>query len=147
MMSSLIVPIALSLAWTLPATAQTPVDAVRALDSAWARTYATHDTTLALQLFADDILITSGNGTLKDKAGELGDIRPAAGLKMHFFRTSDVQVRCYSDACVATGLAAWEFEYNGRVNSQRRRYTAVYARGGPLGYRMTVLHLGPAPAT
>lgn len=125
---------------------QTPEASARALDSAWARAYATNDTVLATKLFADDILITSGNGTLKDKAGEMGDIRPAAGLVMHFFRTSDVQVRCSGDACVVIGLAAWEFEYNGRVNAQRRRYTAVYMKGGPLGYRMTAMHIGPAPA-
>ena len=128
------------------AAAQDPVAQVRGLDSAWARSYAVHDTAAAIQLFADDMVITGGNGTLKTKAQELGDIRPTAGLRMHFFRTSDVQVRCYTDSCVVTGLAEWEFTWNERVSSTRRRYTAVYARGGPLGYQMVAQHIGPAPS-
>jgi hypothetical protein len=133
---------------SLPAAAasQAAVSQVRSLDSAWARSYATHDTALAIQLIADDAVITGGNGALKTKAQELGDIRPTAGLRMHFFRTGDVQVRCFTDSCVVTGLAEWEFTFNERVSNSRRRYTAVYVRGGPLGYQMTALHIGPAPA-
>ena len=130
----------------LAAAAQAPVSLVRSLDSAWARSYATHDTALAMQLFADDLVMTGGNGALKTKAQELGDIRPTQGLRMHFFRTGDVQVRCYTDSCVVTGLAEWEFTYNERVSSTRRRYTAVYVRGGPLGYQVVALHIGPAPS-
>jgi ketosteroid isomerase-like protein len=128
-----------------PARAQTAADSVRALDSAWARSYATHDTALALQLFSDDLIVTSMAGSLKDKMGELGDIRPQTGLQMHYFRTSDVTVRVHGDAAVVAGLAEWEFTYNERRNSARRRYTAVFARGGPLGWRMVALHLGRAP--
>jgi len=127
------------------AQAQSPADSVRALDSAWARSYATHDTALALRLFADDLIVTSMAGSLKDKMGELADIRPQAGLQMHFFRTSDVTVRVHGDAAVVAGLAEWEFTYNDRRTGARRRYTAVFARGGPLGWRMVALHLGRAP--
>lgn len=118
---------------------------VRSLDSAWARSYATHDTALALRLFAEDLVITGGNGSLKTRAQELGDIRPTEGLRMHFFRTGDVSVRCFTDSCVVTGLAEWEFTFRDRVSNARRRYTAVYVSGGPLGYHMTALHIGPAP--
>lgn len=116
------------------------------LDSAWARSYAVHDTATAIALFDDRIVITSGSGTLKDKNGELGDIRPAAGLQMHFFRTSNVEVRVSGSAGAVAGLAEWSFTFNGRTNTIRRRYTATYAQGGPLGWRMIALHIGPAPA-
>ena len=43
------------------------------------------------------------------------------------------------------GRAEWEFELEGKVNAVRRRYTAVYVRGGSLGWRMVALHLGRAP--
>jgi ketosteroid isomerase-like protein len=127
------------------AEAQSPADSVRALDSAWARAYATHDTALALRLFADDLIVTSMAGSLKDKMGELADIRPQTGLQMHHFRTSDVTVRVHGDAAVVVGLADWEFTYSERRTGARRRYTAVFARGGPLGWRMIALHLGRAP--
>jgi hypothetical protein len=80
---------------------------------------------LASKLFDDSLLVTSGNGRLKDTKGEMADVAPSAGLQIHYFRTRDVVVRPYGNA--------------------RRRYTAVYARGGPLGWRMVALHIGPAP--
>jgi|SRR5687767_9187054 len=140
-----LLPIALIACLTSTGTAQDAADAVRKLDSAWARSYAQHDTTTAKALFDDRLIVTSAAGTLKDKEGELGDVRPSAGLQMHFFRTSDVQVRMVERSAVVAGLAEWSFTWNGRTNTIRRRYTATYAQGGPLGWRMIGLHLGPAP--
>ena len=70
---------------------------------------------------------------------------PPVGLQMHFFRTSDVQVRMTGSTAVAAGLAEWSFTFNGRTSTLRRRYTATYAQGGPFGWRMIALHIGPAP--
>ena len=125
--------------------AQSAEDTLRKLDSAWARAYAEHDTATAISLFDDRLIVTSGTGTTKDKSGELGDIRPSAGLQMHFFRTSSVEVRVSGASAAVAGLAEWSFTYNGRTNTIRRRYTATYAQGGPLGWRMIALHIGPAP--
>lgn len=130
---------------TIPAAAQSPTaDSVARLDQAWARSYAVHDTAVAQQLFAHDLVVVGGNGMLKDREGELRDVRPQAGLTMHYFRTGDVQLRCYSSSCVAVGVAEWEFEYNARVDATRRRYTAVWVRGGPLGWQMVSLQISPA---
>ena len=127
------------------AEAQSAVDSVRALDSAWARAYATHDTTLALALFAPDLIVTGANGSLKSRADELGDIRPQPGLRMQYFRTSEVNVRVYGRSAVVTGLASWRFTFNERDSEMSRRYTAVYVSGGSLGWRMVALHMGRAP--
>ena len=120
---------------------------VRKADSAWARSYAEHDTATAKALFDDRLVVTSGSGTLKNKEGELGDIRPSAGLQMHYFRTSDVRVQLLGTAATVIGLAEWSFTFNGRTNTIRRRYTAVYNQGGQLGWSMVALHIGPAPAS
>ena len=120
-------------------------ESILAIDSAWARSYARHDTVLAKQLMADDFFMTSTSGAVKDKAAELGDVRAQPGLRMDYFRTSEVRSRVYEGAAVVTGEAAWQFEMNGRVMSNRRRYTAVYARGGPLGWQLVALHMGRAP--
>jgi hypothetical protein len=125
--------------------AQSPTDSLRQVDSAWARSYATNDTVLAGKLFDDSLVVTGGNGLLRNKQGELADVRPAPGLVMNYFRTSDVRASAYGTAGVVTGLAEWSFSMNGRASAARRRYTAVYARGGPLGWRMVALHIGPAP--
>ena len=126
--------------------AQTPADKLRAADSAWARSYATHDTVLAGALFSDDLVVTSTDGTRKNKLGELADVRPYPGLKMHYFRTTGVEPRIYEKAAVVTGIAEWEFTMNNQVRTMRRAYTAFYIPGGTLGWRMVALHLGNAPA-
>jgi hypothetical protein len=106
-----------------------------------------HDTALAQGLFAVDLVVVSGTGSLKNRDGELRDIRPQAGLQMNYFRTRDVQIRCYTEACAVVGVAEWEFEFNGRVNATRRRYSATWIRGGSLGWRMVNLHMSPALPT
>ena len=129
------------------ARAQTPaLDSVARLDSAWARSYAVHDTALAQALFAPDLTVVGGNGALKDRDRELRDVRPQAGLTMHYFRTKDVRVRCYPGACAVVGVAEWEYEFNGRVDATRRRYSATYVPGGPLGWQMVTLHISTALA-
>lgn len=125
--------------------AQTTVDSLRALDSAWARAYAVHDTSLGQALFAEDLVVTSVAGALKDKRGELADIRAQPNLQMAFFRTNDVSVRVHDRAAVVTGLAEWRFTVNGNTSDVRRRYTSVWIAGGPLGWRMVALHMGRAP--
>jgi ketosteroid isomerase-like protein len=133
----------------LPRTApaqRTAADSVHMLDAAWAYAYASHDTVFAKKLFADDLIVTSMSGALKNKAGELADIRPAADLKMDYFRTDSVKVRVYGkDAAVVTGVAQWRYTYRGQPAMNKRRYTAVYIRGGPARWRMVALHLGRAP--
>lgn len=126
-------------------TAQTPSDTLCQLDSAWARSYATHDTALAQALFADSLVMTGPRGRVKDKKGEVSDVRPSPGLRMHYFRTRGVAVRAYGSAGVVTGLCEWSFTMNDQVSTYRYRYTATYVRGGPLGWQMVALHLGPAP--
>ena len=142
MPNSMVMVLALVLVLPSQVVSQTPVDTLRSLDSAWARAYATNDTVLAKQLFDDSLIVTGGNGRLKGKRGELGDVGPSRGLSIHYFRTRDVVAREYGTAGVVIGLAEWSWTSNGVTNSTRRRYTAVYARGGPLGWRMVSLHIG-----
>ena len=122
------------------------MDALRRLDSLWARMYAAHDTAVAKQLYADDMIWTNSSGGLKDNRTELADVAPAAGLVMDFFRTSDVQVRMLgNDGGVVTGVAAWKFSMNGRSSDIARRYTIVYRRAGPLGWSIAAVHMGAPP--
>jgi ketosteroid isomerase-like protein len=135
---------------TRPVAAQAPsaADTIRRLDSLWARMYQTHDTTFAKQLYAEDLVWTMVNGNIKDKRAEMTDVAPAAGLVMEYFRTSGVDVRIPtgSNAAIVTGLAEWRFTMNGQARQVARRYTHVYARGGPLGWRIEAVHMGQAPS-
>jgi ketosteroid isomerase-like protein len=137
--------IAVLVAAVSTAAGQSTEDTLRRLDAEWARAYAEHDTATAIALFDDRLIVTSGSGALKDRSGELADIRPTAGLQMHFFQTRDIEVRLHGSSAAVAGLAEWSFTYQGRTSTIRRRYTAMYAQGGPLGWRMIALHIGPAP--
>jgi hypothetical protein len=133
----------------LPARASTQqpknaVDSLYWLDSAWARAYLRHDVKMAERLFDDSLFVTSGPGRIKDKPGEIGDVRETPGMTLNHFRTRDVIVRAYKEAGVVMGLLDWSFTLNERVTRNYRRYTAVWIRGGPMKWKMVALHIGPA---
>ena len=124
--------------------ARADTTALLAIDSIWARNYAVNDTATADKLMAPDFFMTSGNGRTKMKAQEMGDIRPSPGLRMLYFRTDEVHIHVYGEVGVVSGFASWSFEQNGRTPTTRRRYTAVYTRGGPLGWVLRELHIAGA---
>ena len=128
-----------------PAVLSAQTDTIRRLDSVWARMYQTHDTVTAAQLYADDVVITATQGNLKTKAQEMGDVRPWPGTTVDYFRTSGAEVRMFGSTAVVTGQAEWKTTSNGNSSEVRRRYTMVYARGGPLGWRIVAMHIGRAP--
>ena len=66
---------------------------------------------------------------------------------MEFFRTKQVEVRLRKDTAVLTGIAEWAFTSKGKRSELQRRYTAVYVRGGAMGWQILGLQLGPAPMT
>ena len=116
--------------------------AVRKLDSAWASMYARNDTATALQLYAPS-LVFMGADRSKTLAEEMADIRPAAGLVMQYFRTSPTTVKTFDRVAVVQGAAEWSFSMNGGAPRQiGRPYTAIYTRGGPLGWRIVAMQMG-----
>jgi ketosteroid isomerase-like protein len=114
------------------------------LDSVWARNYATNDTATALQLMHDNFYMTSTNAAIKNRDGELRDIRLDPRLRMKYFTTQQMQTRVYGSAAVVTGIAEWSFDMGGNTRTARRRYTAVYLKGGPLGWQLLSLHMALA---
>ena len=138
-------PLALLLAAPQLMRAQASADSVRALDARWAAAYGTHDTVFALAAMSPAFVMTSTNGSQKDRATELGDVRPSAGLTVHYFRSADVQVHMHGNAAVVTGRLEWSTTFNGRTGDIRRRYTATWVRGGALGWQLVALHVGNSP--
>lgn len=126
-----------------PATAR-PGDeaAVRKLDSLWASLYAQHDTASAIQLYSESLVFLSADGRHKTRAEELGDIRPAPGLTMEYFRSNPTTVKTFDRVAVVGGTASWRFAMNGTPRQIERPYTAIYGRGGPLGWRILAVQMG-----
>ncbi len=114
------------------ASAQSPGKAgkaereILALNREWADAMVRGDRAALDRIFSDDLIVTSGDGALRDKKGEMGDGGP--DIKTYFFNTEDLRVRVYKEAAVVTGHAKWRINYKGRDIDNERRYTCVYAR-------------------
>lgn len=111
--------------------ASKPEQQVAALNRAWAEAITKGDAAALERLFSDDMIVTSGSGEVRNKAGEIKDAAGAPDpdfVWTHPFITEDVRVRVYREAAVVTGLAKWGFKYKGREVEQERRYTHLYVK-------------------
>ena len=98
------------------------------LNREWADAIVKGDMARLDRLFADDMTVVSGNGTIRDKAAEMDDLKPTADIKTYFFNTEDVKIRVYGDSAVLTGHAKWRINLKGRDIDNERRYTSVFVK-------------------
>ena len=101
------------------------------LNRAWAEAITKGDAAALERLFADDMIVTSGNGQVRDKAGEIKDAAGAPDPDFSWtqpFTTEDVRVKIYKDAAVLTGRAKWAFKYKGQESIHDKRYTHLYVK-------------------
>lgn len=115
---------------------------VLALNRGWADAMVRGDRAALERIFSDDLIVTSGDGTLRDKKGEMGD--GGSEIKTYFFNTEDLRVRVYGGAAVVTGHAKWRINYKGRDVDNERRYTCVYAKKNGR-WRMVAMQLTRIP--
>ncbi|HWW73773.1 MAG TPA: nuclear transport factor 2 family protein [Pyrinomonadaceae bacterium] len=131
-MKRVLIAAALALVASVPASAQSRAKQskaereILALNREWADAMVRGDRAALERIFSDDLIVTSGDGTLRDKKGEIGD--GGSEIKTYFFNTVDLRVRVYKGAAVVTGHAKWRINYQGRDIDNERRYTCVYAR-------------------
>lgn len=101
------------------------------LNQKWADAINKGDAAALDRLFADDIIVTAGNGAIRDKAGEIKDAAGAPDPEFSWtqpFATEDVRLRVYQDAAVVTDRAKWGFKYKGQEINNERRYTHTYVK-------------------
>jgi uncharacterized protein (TIGR02246 family) len=101
------------------------------LNKAWAEAVTKGDGATLEKLFSDDVVVTAGNGNIRNKAEEIKDA--TAGTDPDFvwvrpFTTENERVKIYNDAAVVTGLVKWAFKYKGQEINQERRYSHFYVK-------------------
>jgi uncharacterized protein (TIGR02246 family) len=104
---------------------------VMALNNAWADAITKGDAAALGRILADDVIVTSGNGEIRNKAAEIKDSAGAPDPEFVWLRpftTEEVRVRIYRDAALVTGRAKWGFRYRGQEVNQERRYTHMYVK-------------------
>lgn len=97
----------------------------------WADAVTKADAATLERLFADDMIVTAGNGAVRNKAEEIKDSAGSPDpdfIWTNPFTTDIVRVKIYQDAAVVTGLAKWGFKYKGQQVNQERRYTHFYIK-------------------
>ncbi|MBA4182684.1 MAG: nuclear transport factor 2 family protein [Acidobacteria bacterium] len=115
------------------------------LDKEWADASLRSDASAFDRLFDENIVVTAGNGEVRNKAQEISDSIPKnPNNKVTSFVTEDVRVRVYGDAAVVTGLAKWTVSMGGREANSERRYMSVYGKRKG-AWRMVALHVSRPP--
>ena len=90
-------------------------------------------------LIHDSFSIMAGDGTMRDKTGELNDL-VVADLTVHEFRLDQPRYRVVGDTGIATGVLRWRMTYRGRESAVERSTTMTWVREGK-AWRMVAQHV------
>ena len=102
-----------------------------ALNKLWADSITKADVAALNNLFADEMIVTAGNGDIRNKSQEIKDAASVPDPNFVWtnpFITEDVRVKVYKEAALVTGLAKWGFKYKEQQVNQERRYTHMYVK-------------------
>jgi hypothetical protein len=108
------------------------------LENEAARAIKLGDATFFQRVFSDDYFGTLSHGQLVNKSSFIAAVQ-APDVKYETFTVSDIKVRVYLDAAVATCLWSARSIINGQRASNQMRVIHVYLNT-PGGWRVTVGH-------
>jgi ketosteroid isomerase-like protein len=122
---------------------QSTEETVRNLHEAYCRAVEKKDSIFLKNLFHDKMIITSGNGTRRDKQGEIKDALDPR-YTVNFFRARNVDVRVFENTAIVTGELFWEMVFDGRTTTNERVFTFSYAKIGN-SWKIVAQHMGRVP--
>jgi uncharacterized protein (TIGR02246 family) len=118
--------------------------AVREMEQRYRDAVFKQDVAALGRIFADDFIVTSSRGEIRDKAKEIDDIKPTPDFKMEGFELDDISVRVFGDTAVVTGRSTLSVAFRGRSNRSVFRYTSVYVKRS-VGWQMVAQQLTRLP--
>lgn len=90
------------------------------------RAIETKDSAFLSQLFHDEMIITGGDGTRRDKQQEIKDcIDPQ--YTVVYFKTNNPEVNCFENTAVLHGDIEWQLKNGNTPVTFQRRITFIYA--------------------
>lgn len=116
---------------------------IRDLHDAYCRAVEKKDSTFLKGLFHDNMIITSGSGTRRDKEGEIKDALDPR-YAVNFFRSRNVDVRVFENTAIVTGELFWEMLFDGKTTTNERVFTFTYAKIGRT-WKIVAQHMGRVP--
>ncbi len=94
----------------------------------WADAVRDRDTKKLEQLFADDVVITAFDGSVRGKKEELEVLKPNANMKTTSVANEDVGLKIFGEVAVITALTKMEFVVAEKPSQMVMRYTAVFVK-------------------
>lgn len=135
--------VALSVSGLLSGYCQSTEETIKNIHDAYCRAVEKKDSVFLKDLFHDNMIITSGNGTRRDKHGEVKDALDPR-YSVNFFRSRNVEVRAYEATVIVTGELYWEMVFDGKTMANERVFTFTYAKVGSK-WRIVAQHMGRVP--
>lgn len=121
-------------AFAVSASGQGPEKELRAVEEQRYRAMIQADLPALEKLLADDLVYVHSSGSIESKEQFLASIR-SGGLKYKKITPEDPRYRIAGNLAVVTGKSSVEVERDGKPQSFRLRFTAVYEKAAA-GWRM-----------
>lgn len=134
------------LAQPLKAEERRSAGEVLAAVAKWADAVRDRDQAALEKLFADEMIVTTGDGKTRGKAEELEVLKPDPNPKLRTISVvnENVRVKVYGDVAVVTSLTRMRLEMNGIGSEAAMRYTAVFVKRDGR-WQIAALHTTRAP--
>lgn len=111
-----------------PGPSALPTEELMNLERDWAEAYRRRDPAMLDRVWADDFMLMSAVGELKNKRQAVSDV--VGRTSFEFFTAFDVRGNVFGDVAVATGRLLIKGAYDGQDVTGQYRYTNTYARQG-----------------
>ncbi len=101
---------------------------VRAVIQSWADAVRDRDTNALKRIFADDIVITSFDGSVRGKSEEIEILKPNASIVTESVTNEDINLKIFGDVAIVTALTKINFIVQSKPQPFSMRYTAVFVK-------------------
>ncbi len=117
-----------SQAQTVTAEDKKAAGEVLATIAKWADAVRDRNTRSLDQIFADDIVITSFDGSVRGKKEEMEVLKPNPAIRTESVTNEDVGLKIFGDVAVVTALTKLNFIVQDKPQPFAMRYTAVFVK-------------------
>lgn len=120
--------VCLSQAQTVTAEDKKAAGEVLATIAKWADAVRDRNTRSLDPIFADDIVITSFEGSVRGKKEEMEVLKPNPAIRTESVTNEDVGLKIFGDVAVVTALTKLNFIVQDKPQPFAMRYTAVFVK-------------------
>ena len=147
MMRKIVWVLTICLAYAAPAAGQADSETtsreigqeVIAVIAKWGEAVRSRNSKVLNEIFEDNAIITSFDGSTRTKAAELELLKPDPGNRTLSVKNEDIKVRVFGSAAVATAECRMAYVRNEKLMNTIFRYTAAFVRDKG-SWRIVALH-------